>query len=156
MTIQYSEAPGGQHEQSSAGKEDLNQTDRESARGGIEAIGKEIDEVRRRLNSNEHDHRRHEHEQREDGIRNASSFFLVTAGEELCVDRDERSRERAFAKDVLQKVRNAKRGAERTRSVGRAEVMRKDSLPDYADNATDQNSHSDQQRGAAGASFSVR
>jgi len=80
-------------------------------------------------------------------------FFFVATGEQLRIDGDERSRERAFAEDILQKVWNSKRGAERAGGIGRAQVMRKDSLSDNANDAADQNSHSDQQRRAPGGFF---
>src|SRR6185503_21066511 len=122
MTVQYAQTPGGQHEQSRARKENLNQSNREGASGGIKTICKQIDEVWSRQNSNEHDHRRHEHQQREDSIRDASCFFFVTAREELRIDRNERSRKCALAKDILQKIRNSKCGTERACSIGRAQV----------------------------------
>src|SRR4029079_11665356 len=83
-------------------------------------------------------------------------FFFVATGEQLRIDGDERSRERAFAEDILQKVWNSKRGAERAGSIGRAQVMRKNSLPDDTNDATDQNSHSDQQCRSPGAFLGFR
>ena len=80
-----------------------------------------------------------------------NGFFLVAACEQLRIDGNERSRERAFAEDILQKVWNSKRGAERAGCIGRAQVVRKNSLPDHTNDATDQNPHSDQQCRSPGA-----
>src|ERR1700741_63495 len=145
MTVQYTQTPCRQHEQSGAGKENLNETNCQGARGRIEAIRKKIDEIWSGQNSDQHDHRSDEDQQGEDGVGNTSCFLLVPAGEQLRIDGDERRRQRAFTEDILEEVRNSERGTERAGGIGRAEVMSKDALPDDANNATDQNAHSDQQ-----------
>src|SRR6185503_949063 len=149
MTVQHSQTPRRQDEQARARKKDLDQANRERFRLRIETVGEQIDEVWRRQNAGEDDHRRDQYKQREHRVRDATRFLLVVTSEELCVHRNERGGQRAFAEDVLKEVGNSERGAERARSVGSAEIVCKYSLPDDADDAADQDAGADHQRGTA-------
>jgi hypothetical protein len=74
-------------------------------------------------------------------------------GQQLRVDGNERSGERAFAENVLQEVRNTKGRAERVAFCRSSEVVREDALANQADDAADENSGADEERGAPGAGW---
>lgn len=113
--------------------------------------GDDRDDVRCGEYADENNHRSDEREDAEDGVRDARRFLLVVLGQQFCVDGNERRGECALAEDVLQEVWDAKRGAECVAFAGTAEVMSKDSLPDQADDATDENPRADKERGPSGA-----
>ena len=69
------------------------------------------------------------------------AFFSVEPG----ITRDEGGREHALAEEVLQKIWNAKGGAEGIGSVGVAEIMREDPITHPASDPTEQNAESDSQ-----------
>ena len=128
MTVQYSQTPRRQHEQTRARKQDLDQPTRQLTCGRVEIVCKQTDEVRRRQNTDEDDHRRDQHQQREHCVCNPARFFLVVTCEQLCVDRNERGGKRALAENVLQKIRYAKRRTERITGGGGSEVMGENAL----------------------------
>src|SRR5205085_11845592 len=75
--------------------------------------------------------------------------------EQTGIDRDERSGERAFAKDVLQKVWDAQRDVEGVAHIGRAEVVRHHALTHEADDAREQYAGHDEERMLARARLAL-
>ena len=88
----------------------------------------DADQVRREQHAQEDEHRCDKREQREDCARHVIGFVLFIVREQTGIDRDERSGERALAKDVLQKVWDAQRDVEGVAHIGRAEVVGHDAL----------------------------
>ena len=73
----------------------------------------------------------HEREQRAHRAGDPHSLLALLAREQRGVDRNERRRQRAFAEQVLQEVRDAERRHERVGGVRlQAEVMRENALAD--------------------------
>jgi hypothetical protein len=112
--------------------------------------------VRSREYADKDDNSRDQREDREDGIGDACSFFLIALREQLCIDRNERGGECAFAKNVLQEIWNSKRSAESVAFCRTAEVVCKDSLADESNDPADEDSRSDKESGSAGAGFCAR
>ena len=98
-----------------------------------EAGRDERDQERRREDADEDHDRDDEREQRADRAGDAVGLAPLAARHERGVHGNERRGERAFAEQVLEKVRDAERGVERVGGVGlQAEVVREDAQPDQA------------------------
>ena len=144
MAVEHAEAPRGEHEQPRAGEKYLDEPDRPFAPFAFEAVSDETDQIGRRQNSDEDKDGSDEREQGEDCSGDAACFPLVFVREQLGVDRDERSGERAFAEDVLEEVRDFEGGVEGVFGGGVAEVVGEDALADESDDATEKNPCADE------------
>ena len=78
-----------------------------------------IDQHRRGQHAQQHEHRRGERQNRADRARHPPGFLFVAFRQQPRIHRNERSREHAFAEQVLQEIGNAEGGVERVRGVGR-------------------------------------
>ncbi len=150
MAVQDAEAPRRQHEQAGPGKEHADDVDGERALIAAKPWRNQVDEDRRRQHAHEHEHRHDQRQQRHDGAGDSIRLFLLSSRQQSRVHGNERRRERALSKQVLQKIRNAKRGVERIRLESQAEVVREDALPDQTRDAAAEDAHRHQQRRAAG------
>ena len=151
MAVENSETPGGEHQQSGAGKQDAHQPDGEFALGAFETRRDDPDQVRRQQDTDQHEHGRGERQDRAHRSGHAAGFLLVALGEQARVHRNEGRGEHAFAEQVLQEIRDAEGGVEGIGLIELAEVVRKDALPHQSDDAADQNPRGYQKRVAAGA-----
>ena len=151
MAIQNAERPRGEHQQSGAGEQDAHQPDGEFALGAFETRGDDPDQVRRQQDTDQHEHRRGQRQDRADRSGYAAGFLLVALGEQARVHGNEGRGKHAFAKQILQEIRDAKGGVERIGLIELAEVMGKDALPHQSDDAADQNPRGHQKSVAAGA-----
>ena len=84
------------------------------------------DEIRRGKNTDEHNQRDGKRKYAEHGIRNMCRFLFIVLRQQLCVNRNERCRQRAFAENVLQEIWDAEGGAECVAGRGGAEVVSED------------------------------
>ena len=75
-----------------------------------------------------------------DGAGGFAGFFLVAPGKQLGIDRDERSGEDTFAKEILQEIGDSEGGFEDVGGIGIAKVMRENAIADQASDATEENS----------------
>ena len=149
MAVQDAEAPGRHGEQPRAGKQDADDPDREVALLAVESRRDRRDEQRRRDDADEHEHRDDEREQRGHRAGHAVRFAAIAAREQRRIDRNERSRERPFAEQVLQEIRDAERRRERVGGVvAEAEVVREDALANEASQPAQENSGGDKRRAA--------
>ena len=73
--------------------------------------------------------RHREGEQAEDGGGDHVRLVFRLMGEQTGVHRDEGGRERPFAEEVLQEIRDAEGGPEGVGRIGASKVMRKDAVP---------------------------
>ena len=141
MAVQDAEAPGRQHQQPGAGKQDADEQ-RSSARacrplkpGAMTAISSGVGERRRRAPAP----RRRSASRAPTAPATRSASRRSPRAEQRRVDGDERRRQRALAEQVLEKVRDAERGVERVGGVRlQAEVVREDAQPDEAGDAAQQ------------------
>src|SRR5207237_10344918 len=109
------------------------------------------DEDGRGKNAQQHDAGDQDREQCADRSRDAIGFLPFSARDERGIDGDERRRERALAKQVLQEVRDAERRVERIRGVRfEAEVVREDLQSNEAGEAAEEDARGDK-NGAAGS-----
>ena len=133
MAVENAEAPGRQHEQAGARKQDADDGDRQLALFAREARRDERDEQRRGEDAEQHEHCRDERQQRRDRARDARGLSPFLARDERGVHRNERRRQRAFAEQVLKEIGNAERGHERVGRIGlKAEVLGEEPLADEA------------------------
>ena len=154
MAIEHAQAPRGQHEQPGAGKQDPNKLDRQVALVARKAWRNRGNQHRRREYSGHHQDRDDEREKRTDRACDPVGVLALAARDERRVDRDEGCGERAFAKQILEKVGNAKRRVEGVGGVGlKSEVVRKDLEPDQPGETTDENARADQQCSATRAAL---
>ena len=112
VAVQHTQAPRGQREQSGARKQDADDVDRQLALLAPETRRDDRDEKRRGDDADEHEHGDDEREQRGHRAGDAIGLAPIAAREQRGVHRNERSGERAFAKQILQNVRNAERRGE--------------------------------------------
>ena len=143
VAVQDAEAPGREDEQSRAGKEDANQLNRQLALVALEAGRDRVDQQRRREHAQQHQHGDEQREQRADSAGDAVCILSLAARDERRIDRNERRRQRAFTKQVLQEVRNAERGTEGVRVAAKPKKVREDALADQTRQAGDQNAGCD-------------
>src|SRR5438552_6049274 len=137
MTVKDAEAPGRHYEKPGAGKENLHQMDRQFTRCIVKTISKQTNEVASCQNSGEYNHRSRERQHRQYRVRQARGFLLIAARQQIGVDRNERGGQRAFAKDILEEVRNSKGCGESAGRVSDPEIVREDTLANHADDPAD-------------------
>ena len=80
-------------------------------------------------------------------------FFLVIAGQQTRIHRDEGRRKNAFAKEILQQIGNAKCSAEGVGHGRIAEVVGKHAITNQARDAAKKNTCRDEKRKALGAGW---
>src|SRR5256885_5388706 len=144
MAVEDTKTPCGEDEQGCAGKKYANETNSEFAFFALEAGRDGEDEIRRCQHADKDEHRNDERENREDRARHARRFAFVMAREQVRVDGNEGGRERAFAEEILQEIRDAKGGCENVCGVGGGEVISEDALACEADETAQENSGSDE------------
>ena len=162
VAVEDAEAEGREDEEAGSGEEDPDEPYRQLAPLAREAGREEVDEEGRREDAERGEEDGEEREERPGGPRRPPRLLHPPLAEEAGVDRDERSRERAFAEEVLEDVRGAQR---RPEGVGRhraAEVVGEDALPNEPREAAQEYAGPDEEgvrrRGAprrAHRSFSV-
>src|SRR2546421_7743500 len=101
MAVEYAQTPSGEDEQASAGKKDFDQPDSPLAFLAFKAGRNQVNQVRCGEHADEDDDRSDEREQREHGVGDMRGLFLIAARQQVGIDGNEGSGERAFAKDVL-------------------------------------------------------
>jgi hypothetical protein len=95
----------------------------------------------RRDHADEDEDRDDERQQRGDGAGDAVGLLALAAGQQRGVHRDEGRRERPFAEEVLQNIRDAERRGERVGGiVAQTEVVREDALADEAGQPAEEDS----------------
>ena len=146
MAVENSQAPRGEDEHGRAGKKNLHEVDGEQALVAMKAGGNEIDEPGRGEDAGDRQQGGDEKQEREDGFGELRGFFAALLGAEARIDGDEGGRKHALAEKILQKIGNAKRGAEGVGGVGVAEVVREDAIADEADQAAEQDADGDEKR----------
>ena len=149
MAVEDAEAPGREHQQRRAGEQDADKLDGEQARLAPEAVGDHVDQRGREEHAQQHQHRGDQHQDGEDGGGRAGGLFVALFGVQPRVDGDERRRQNAFAKEVLQHVRDAEGGFEGVGGHGVAEVVGEDALAHQADDFGEQDAGRDGQGGGA-------
>ena len=117
----------------------------------LKSGGDDSHNVRRREYADQHDYGSDESQNAEHCVCRFRRLFFVFLGQQLRVDRNERSGECAFAEDVLKEVRNTKGRAKCVALRRAAEVVRENALADEADDAANQNSGANEERRAPGA-----
>lgn len=151
MTVEHAETPGRQHEDSGAGKKHPDQPDgqgvllrRESRRdSGREGIGGG--------HAGKNDYGGDAGEQPKHRIGQLHRFLVPALRSEAGVHRDERGRQDAFAKQVLQKIGNTEGRVERVRAVGEAEIVCQCPLAQQADQPAEENTRADEAGGPGGS-----
>src|SRR5207253_3096780 len=126
-----------------AGKENPYQADGQFARSFVKAVSEQANEEWCRQDSNQHNQRSCERQQREHRVGHTRSFLLVAARQEIRVNGNERGGQSAFAKYVLKKIWDSKSRVKSSRSVRDAEVVSEYALSDDADDPADQDSRAD-------------
>src|SRR6266852_3621822 len=150
MAVQDAKAPRGHHQKAGAGKQDADDGDGQLAPGAGESWSDGADDPWRREDADEDDAADHQSQKRADRAGDAIGLPSFAAREQRRVDRDERSRERPFAEQVLQEVGNAETGRPRIGGVGgQPEVVSDDSLPDETRQPAAQNTDGHEQRRTA-------
>ena len=109
MAVEDAEAPGGEHQQAGARKQDAHDRDRQLPLLALESRRDERDEQRRGDDAEQHERARDEREQRRDRAGDARGLLPFLARDECGIDGNERRRQRAFAEQVLQKIRECGR-----------------------------------------------
>jgi len=117
VAVEDAEAPGGGHEESCAGEKDADENDGEFALFTVKAGGDGVDEPGRGEDAEKDEEGSGKRKKSSDGAGGLAGFFLVIAGEKVGVDGDERGGEDAFAKKILQEIRNAKGGFKHVRGI---------------------------------------
>jgi len=153
MTIEDSQAPRGKNQQAGAGKENAHQPNRQFAFFTVKSGGDQVNQIGSGQDSEQHEDRGRQGQQRGDGAGGSPGLFVVIPREQSGVDRNERSGENSFAKHILQKIGNSECGAEGVCCVRVAEVVREDAVADQACDAAEENTGCDQERVALGCGF---
>ena len=149
MTVQYSEAPRRKHQQSRTREQNSHQVNGEEPLVPMKTGSDGINQPWRRHDSQCHENGRGQEQQSEDGFGKFRSFLVTILRVQPRIDRNERRREYAFAKKVLQEVRNAEGGAECVGGVRVAEVVSEYAVPHQSDDAAEENSRSHRDRRTA-------
>ena len=145
VAVQDAEAPGRHGKEPGAGKQHAHDPDRQLALVAVEPGRDRGDQQRRRHDADEHEHRDDQREQRRHRAGHAIRLAPIAAREQRGVHRNERSRQRAFAEQVLQKIRDAERRRERIGGiVAEAEIVREDALADQPGDPTEEDSGGDE------------
>ena len=118
VTVQDAEAPGRQHQQAGAGKQNAHELNRQLALGAVESRRDQRRSTGRGEHADEHQQRRDKRKNREHGAGDPVGSSRSLPCEQRRVDGDERRRQHAFAEQILQEVRDAERGVERVGRVG--------------------------------------
>ncbi len=149
VAVEDAEAPGREHEQGRAGKEDADELDGKQARLALEAVGDDVHQRGGEEHTQQHEHRSDENQDGEDGGGGAGGLLVALFGVQARVDGDERCRKNAFAEEVLQHVGDAEGRLEGVGSHGVAEVVGEDALADESDELGEQDAGGDGQGGGA-------
>ena len=149
VAVEDAEAPGREHEQGRAGKEDADELDGKQARLALEAVGDDVHQRGGEEHTQQHEHRSDENQDGEDGGGGAGGLLVALFGVQARVDGDERCRKDAFAEEVLQHVGDAEGRLEGVGSHGVAEVVGEDALADESDELGEQDAGGDGQGGGA-------
>src|SRR5215510_3695221 len=149
MAVKDSQAPGGQNQQSDAGKEDANKLDGQPARLTVKSGGNSVDQIGRCQDSGEDQGRRDQRKQGKDCACNPSRVFSFLLGYQLGINRYKRCRQDAFAKEVLQKVGDAHRRAKCVGGIIESEEMGKDPITNQAGDAAEKNTGCNQKSAAS-------
>ncbi len=156
MAVEDPETPGRQHQQTGPGKQDPDEGDRQRPLVTREAGRDERDEEWRREDADQYQCRDDECEKSAHRPGDAVGLAPLAARHERGVHRDERRGERTFTEQVLEKVRDAKRGVERVGGVGlQAEVVREDAQPHQAGQTAQQDPRGDEKSPVHSASSST-
>ena len=139
MAVENSQAPCRQHQHRRAGKQNLHQPDGEYPFVAMEPRRNEIDEPWRGKDTHDHQQCGDEKQERKDCLGELRGFFMTLLRIEPGIHGDEGRRKHAFAKEILQKIRDAKRGAKCVCGIGVAEVVRKDAIADQPHQTAKQN-----------------
>ncbi len=154
MAVEYAETPRRHHRETDRGKQDPYEVDRQLPCRAGETWRDQIDQQRRGKYPRRHDDADEQREQRGDGAGDAIGGIVIAAGQQRRVDGDEGGRQRSFAKQVVEKVGNPQRGAERVGRRSQPEVVREDPLPHQARQPAAQDADGDQRRRAARSGWS--
>ena len=144
VAVQNSKAPGGHHEQSGTGEQHAHERHREIALRPREASGDEVHEYGRREHANQHESRHDEGEDREHRARYPRRLFAIVVRNERRVDRNERRRQHALAKQILEEVGDSERRTKCVGFVGNPEVKAEHSLAHESDDSAEQDAREHQ------------
>src|SRR5207253_7027412 len=146
VAVENPQTPRRQHEQTDAREKNPNDDDRQLARVAFETRRDHDEQPRREQDADEDQNGDRQSQQRSNDAGHAARELLLPFGQQARINRDERGRKDAFAKQVLQKIRDAIGGREDSRGVGIAEVIRENFLADESRQTDQQNSGGDQGR----------
>ena len=150
VAVQDAQAPGREHEQPGAREENPHEADGQLALLALESRRDGVDQHRRGQHADEDEHRHPQRERRPDRPGDPAGLLPVVAGEQRRVHRNEGRRERAFAEEVLEEVRNPEGRGEGVRGVRGGQEVRQHARADQADDPAEQNSRGDHRRRALG------
>ena len=144
MTVEDAEAPCGSDEDAGAGKEDPYQAHGQHPFGPLESRRDQIDEERGREDAEQDQDGDRQREQREEHPRRVRGRLVIAARPKRRMHRNERTRERAFAEQILKQVGDAKGGVEGIdRDAVLPEVPRDQPHAEQAREAADQDAGPD-------------
>ncbi len=156
MAIEDAETPGRQHQQTGPWKQDPDEDDRQRPLVAREAGRDDRNQEWRREDADEDHNRDDEREQSAHRPGDAIGLAPLAARHQRGVHGNERRGERPFTEQVLENVRDAKRGVERVGGVGlQAEVMREDAQPHEAGQTAQQDARGDEKSPVHSASSST-
>ena len=135
MTVENAKAPGRGHKQAGAGEKDTHQRNGQFALLSLETGSDSVNEPGCCENAQKNQQASGKRKQSGHGAGSFPGFFLVAAGEQVCVDGDKRGGQYALAKKILQEIRDAKRRFEDVGGIGVAEVVGEDSVADESSDA---------------------
>src|SRR6185437_893621 len=113
--------------------------------------GDYVDQRRSRQHSGQYQRGGDQYQQRSYRAGDLVGFFFIRLRPQSCINGNERRGEHAFAEQVLQKVRDAKGGAESVGRIGVPEIVGKDAVPQQSRNAAQEDAGSNQSRRASNA-----
>src|ERR1700686_2667768 len=148
VAVQDSEAPCGKNEKPRAGKQDADNPNGQFAFFATESRRNRVDQIRGRQNADQDEDGGTEREQGRNGSGGASGFLILIPREQRGVNRNERSGENPFAKQILQRVGNPEGRLERVGGGGISEIMGKHAIANQSRNTAQENSGGDQKRRA--------
>ena len=145
VAVQHPKAPGRHDEQARAREKNPYNLDRELTLRAAETGGDRIDEKRCREHTHEHQHGNNHRQQRCHSAGDAVGLVTFVTREKRCIHRNERRGQRALAEQILQKVGDAKRRAERVGGVRlQTEIPREIMLPDEPGDPAEQDARRDE------------
>ncbi len=151
VAVENTEAPGGSDEEAGAREEDAHKENGELAFFTVETWGDGFNQPRSREHSEKNEHRSAKREQSSDGTGGFARFFLIAAGKEVGVDRNEGGGQDAFAEEILEKIRDTESGFKDVSGVGVAEIVGEDAIADKSSDAAEEDAGGDEKGEAAGA-----